>query len=230
MRITRALVEAQSKEFELELARKYAKYGIINELEELSRSHQKVYIFSGIIRDFFLHSSRASRDIDIVISARTLDNIMVDAAKVMNQFGGAKINKNGLTIDMWCLSKTWGIRKKKISSTPESLIQTSFFNFSSILYDYRNHIFVVGDAFLEFMNKRMLDYVYEENPYPDLCVVNTLYYSQKLKCGISNRLKSWIMRHEKETLFHEYEEVQKKHFGRVLYDNKSIEEFIKSIC
>lgn len=226
----RGWIEAQSQAFKDAFVRNYVKSGIIADLDEMAKSRQKVYIFSGVIRDFFLNVDDVSRDVDIVLSGKSIDNVFVDGLKVINQFGGAKVQKNGLTIDVWCLPATWGIRRKKVHSTPEALIQTSFFNFSSILYDYRNQKFIVGDAFLDFMNNRMLDYVYEDNPYPDLCVVNTLYYSQKLNCGISDRLKSWIRQHEKGTMFHEYEEVQRKHFGRVLYDNQTIEEFVKSIC
>ena len=226
----RGWIEAQSQAFRDSFVRHYVNSGIIADLDEMAKSRQKVYIFSGVIRDFFLNIDDVSRDVDIVLSGKSLDNVLVDGMKVINRFGGVKVQKNGLTIDVWCLPRTWGIRKKKVHSTPDELIMTSFFNFSSILYDYRNQKFVVGDAFLDFMNNRMLDYVYENNPYPDLCVVNTLYYSQKLNCGISDRLKSWIRQYENGTLFHEYEEVQMKHFGRVLYDNQTIEEFVKSIC
>lgn len=227
--ITRALIEAQSKEFEQAFARRYAKYGIVSELDELVQSRQKVYIFSGVIRDYFLQLDSVSRDVDIVISGKTLDHIMENATKVVNQFGGAKIKKDGLTIDMWCLTNTWGIKRKKVNSTPDELIKTSFFNFSAILYDYRNHQFVVGDDFLTFLNSRVLDYVYEDNPYPALCVVNTLYYSNKLNCGISDRLKKWIKRYATEMMFPDYEDIQRKHFGEVLYDEQAIKEFIKSI-
>ena len=227
--MTRALIEAQSKDFEQMFARRYAKYGIVSELDELAQSRQKVYIFSGVIRDFFLQLDSVSRDIDIVISGKSLDNIMEDDVRVTNQFGGAKIKKEGLTIDMWCLSNTWGIKRKKANSTPDELIKTSFFNFSAILYDYRKHRFIVGDDFLKFINSRELDYVYEDNPYPALCVVNTLYYSRKFNCGISDRLKRWIKQYATGTMFPNYAEVQKGHFGEVLFDNQTIEEFIKSI-
>lgn len=227
--MTRALIEAQSKDFEQAFVRHYAKYGIVSELDELAQSRQKVYIFSGVIRDFFLQLDSVSRDVDIVISGKTLDHVMEHTTKVVNQFGGAKIKKEGLTIDMWCLANTWGIKRKKVCSTPEELIRTSFFNFSAILYDYKKHQFIVGEDFLTFLNSRVLDYVYEDNPYPALCVVNTLYYSRKLNCGISDRLKRWIKRYATETMFPNYEEVQRKHFGKVLYNKQAIEEFIKSI-
>ena len=86
--MTRALIEAQSKDFEQMFARRYAKYGIVSELDELAQSRQKVYIFSGVIRDFFLQLDSVSRDIDIVISGKSLDNIMENDVRVTNQFGG----------------------------------------------------------------------------------------------------------------------------------------------
>ena len=226
---SRQWIEAQSQAFRDAFERHYVNSGIVADLDKMAKSRKRVYIFSGVIRDFFLNIDEVSRDVDIVLSGNTLGNVLTDGLKVINQFGGAKVQRDGLTIDVWCLPATWGIRRKKAQPTPEELILTSFFNFSSIVYDYKNNQFIVGDAFLEFMNTKMLDYVYEENPYPDLCVVNTMYYSQKMHCGISKRLKRWILQHEVGTLFHDYEEVQKKHFGEVLYDNQMVENFLKSI-
>lgn len=226
---SRHWIEAQSQAFREAFERHYVNSGIVADLDKMAKSRKRVYIFSGVIRDFFLNVDEVSRDVDIVLSGNTLDNVLTDGLKVINQFGGAKVQKNGLTIDVWCLPATWGIRRKKARPTPEELILTSFFNFSSIVYDYKNNQFIVGDAFLEFMNSHTLDYVYPDNPYPDLCVVNTIYYSQKMKCDISERLKQWIHQHEMETMFHDYEGIQRKHFGRVLYDNQMIKKFIKSI-
>lgn len=226
---SRHWIESQSQAFRDAFEHHYVDSGIVAELNKIAKSRKRVYIFSGVIRDFFLNIDEVSRDVDIVISGNTLGNVLTDGLKFINQFGGAKVQKNGLTIDVWCLPATWGIRRKKARPTPEELILTSFFNFSSIVYDYKNNQFIVGDAFLDFMNSHTLDYVYPDNPYPDLCVVNTIYYSQKMNCDISERLKHWIHQHEMGTMFHDYEGIQRKHFGEVLYDNRTIEEFIKSI-
>lgn len=225
----RQWIEAQSQAFRDTFVRHFINSGLVADLNKIAKSRKRVYIFSGVIRDFFLNIDEVSRDVDIVISGNTLGNVLTDGLKFINQFGGAKVQKNGLTIDVWCLPATWGIRRKKARPTPEELILTSFFNFSSIVYDYKNNQFIVGDAFLDFMNSHTLDYVYPDNPYPDLCVVNTIYYSQKMNCDISERLKHWIHQHEMGTMFHDYEGIQRKHFGRVLYDNQMVKNFIKSI-
>lgn len=226
---SRHWIESQSQAFRDAFEHHYVDSGIVADLNKMAKSRKRVYIFSGVIRDFFLNIDEVSRDVDIVISGNTLGNVLTDGLKFINQFGGAKVQKNGLTIDVWCLPATWGIRRKKARPTPEELILTSFFNFSSIVYDYKNNQFIVGDAFLDFMNSHTLDYVYPDNPYPDLCVVNTIYYSQKMNCDISERLKHWIRQHEMGTMFHDYEGIQRKHFGRVLYDNQMVKNFIKSI-
>lgn len=226
---SRHWIESQSQAFRDAFEHHYVDSGIVADLNKIAKSRKRVYIFSGVIRDFFLNIDEVSRDVDIVISGNTLGNVLTDGLKFINQFGGAKVQKNGLTIDVWCLPATWGIRRKKARPTPEELILTSFFNFSSIVYDYKNNQFIVGDAFLDFMNSHTLDYVYPDNPYPDLCVVNTIYYSQKMNCDISERLKHWIHQHEMGTMFHDYEGIQRKHFGRVLYDNQMVKNFIKSI-
>ena len=148
----RQWIEAQSQAFRDTFVHHFINSGLVADLDEMAKSHQKVYIFSGVIRDFFLDIDDMPRDVDIVLSGKSIDNVLSDGLKVVNQFGGAKVQKNGLTIDVWCLPLTWGIRRKKVHSTPDELILTSFFNFSSIVYDYKKNQFIVGDAFLDFMN------------------------------------------------------------------------------
>ena len=82
-----------------------------------------------------------------------------------NSFKGIKIkDKNGLIIDAWILHDTWGIKNKGIKNpTPESLLQTVFFNFSAIAYDLRNRKFIYDNTFVDFLKTRIIDIVYEEN-------------------------------------------------------------------
>ena len=90
-----------------------------------------VYIFSGIIRNFFLGES-FYRDLDIVVDS--LDDIKdlilhneSDISVKTNSFGGLKLNVNGLNIDLWSIGNTWGIRKEGLNLTPKSLLRTAFF-------------------------------------------------------------------------------------------------------
>ena len=191
-----------------------------------------VYVFSGIIRDFFIESKATSpRDLDIVIGNGKRESIPIDYLRKVkyttNQFGGVKLQDMDKVVDVWQLKDTWGIKRKNSEATPEELINTAFFNFSAVAFDYGKEKFIVSEAFANFLKNKILDIVYEDNPLPDLCIVNSLYYSQKLKCRISERLASWILSHyEKDQ---DFSSVQIRHFGRVVYSNLEIRKFVSKL-
>ncbi len=78
-------------------------------LDALSR-HCDVYIFSGVIRDYFLERSGDSRDLDIVVntdlSLSHFIKLISRYAKVrVNSFGGLKIKFDDFNYDIWYLNQ-----------------------------------------------------------------------------------------------------------------------------
>lgn len=186
-----------------------------------------VYIFSGVIRNYLL-GEYYSRDLDVVV--RNLGSITIPSQYLSsmlvqkNSFGGYKIKVGGLIIDVWDIDRTWMLLyNTRLKPTPNTLVKTAFFNFSSIVYDVRRKRFVFSDAFLDFYNTKALDVVNEVNPNVALCVVNTMYYSFKLQCPIKYKLCKWIIEHYEPTL--DYQPVQMRHFKRVIFTNDVIRKF-----
>ncbi len=214
----------------LDKATEFRKYLLTLDIPDLEMWSQKcnVYIFSGIIRDFFLGNTRKIRDVDIVLDCDNLvDVINIESIKY-NRFGGLKLNNNNISVDVWLLKDTWGIKRKKIKATPESLLETAFYNFSTIVYNYNTNTFLFKDDFLSFINNNLLDCVYEENPSPGLCIINTMYYQDKFKLKISDNLRAWILSHSKMSTI-DYVEIQRSHFGRVIFTEQCINSFINKL-
>lgn len=221
----------KSKEFKKYLSVFYGKTRIMEKLDFMSKSSD-VYIFSGVIRDFFFEKkSSHPRDLDVVVGNGKLESIPIDYLRQVeysvNQFGGVKLKEKDKTVDVWQLKDTWGIKMKKAEVTPQELVNTAFFNVSAIAFDYGREKFIVSDAFKSFFDTRILDVVYEDNPFPDLCVVNSLYYSRKLHCKLSERLSSWLLNHYQKG--YDYTYIQMKHFGAIKYSNSEIGEFISKL-
>lgn len=221
-------IKELSSSFRLYLDEHFCESGIIHVLDEISRKRKNVYIFSGLIRDFFLKSVDAPRDIDVVVSGDDLESLWQNNVVKKNQFGGTKIQYGETILDIWCMKNTWGIKRKKVFCNVDELLNTSFFNFSAIAYDYKNNKFIVGDSFVDFLNNRTLDLVYDENPYPELCIINSLYYSHKTGCRLSDRLNQWIFRHYNENIY-DYDAAQLNHFGKVLYSRNDLDVFVESL-
>lgn len=204
---------------------------VMNSIIELSKK-TKVFIFSGVIRNYFL-GEKNNRDIDIVLQSEIdLPTIFKGAEIKRNSFGGYKINCNGTTIDLWYLANTWAFKQKQpqiLDFHLERMVpNTAFFNFSSIVYSFNDRQFYFEDDFVQFLRDKEIDVVFEENPNYKLCVVNTFYYSDKYHLKVKERLKQYIVNLHNQN-DKDYTEVQLKHFGKVIYPNDHIEHRINTI-
>lgn len=195
----------------------------------------EVYVFSGMIRNFFLGES-CFRDLDIVVGdvdcvLETIWEIDDNVGVAFNNFGGLKLKIQNLTIDLWKLDKTWGIKKEGMELSPYSLIKTAFFNFSAIVFDYNNECFYYENAFVEFLETRMMHVVYERNPNIPLCIVNSYYYRETYGFGLSLKLCFWIFLNYKSLVRDDKNEsnfnsVQIKHFHRIIVTYDKLKEFV----
>jgi hypothetical protein len=139
---------------------------IINFIKDVSEL-TKVFIFSGVIRNFFLRE-RNTRDIDIILEKEVdFISLIPDAEIKKNSFGGYKVSYCNTTIDLWYLEQTWAFKNDHFEVFDFGLEQkvpdTAFFNFSSIVYSFNDKKFYYTEHFLSFLKDQEIDYVYEKN-------------------------------------------------------------------
>lgn len=68
--------------------------------------------------------------------------------------------------------------------------------------------------------------LYLPNANYSLCVINTIYYSEKYKLKVSDKLKSYIKKSVKNGLV-DVEKIQISHFGRTIYSVSEIKHKIE---
>lgn len=195
-------------------------------------SHEQVYVLSGIIRDFLTGEYEGVRDFDCVLVHGNIKDVDIiqflrKSERKVNSFGGIKIKRPGEVIDIWRMADTWGIKKQNIAPSTTALLDSVFFNFSAILYDFNNKKFIFNERFCQFMRTRTMDIVYPENPNIPLCLVNVIYYHLRYGYNVSLKLAKWIKQHYSKG--DDLEEVQIKHFGHLLFANDYIEDFFHQI-
>ena len=184
-----------------------------------------VYVFSGVIRDYFLQRKQGLRDIDLVIEDEVdwlpiYRKYRYDIKVKINSYGGLKVHIGDLCADVWTMQRTWGLRHKGVAATPQNLIRTAFFNFSAIAYSLNRRRFYIHKAFAQFIENREIGILYKENPNVPLCIVNTLYYYKELGMSLSTELCRWIVAHY--SMFDDYTTPQLAHWGCVRFSREEI--------
>lgn len=223
-------IDRQARSFRLFLDRFILSPKVRKSIEEISK-HSSVYIFSGIIRDFLTGVIDVVRDCDIVINPGQDFKIPVSllrkARYKRNQFGGLKIMGDDMSLDVWFLENTWGIVKEGDIPEVDSLLKRTFFNFSSIVFDYTNEKFIYTEEFVVFIQTNTMEVVYPLNPNNELCIVNTFYFSDKCGIAIGRSLKQWISSHYDENM--DFESVQARHFHKIIYTNDTIKKRVMEL-
>lgn len=199
-------------------------------LEKFSKDVD-IFIFSGMIKDYILDNPRKPRDIDFTFRGEVTkrwEKIAKDNFDIKeNRFGGFKLSgHNSIDCDVWEISKTYGINKSHIRKKPNDLLNSVFFNFTSIVYDYNSEKFIYDLNFLNFLQSRKIEIVNEENPDAELCFVN-IYHNFKLydlDLGLS--VQEWAKDNYEEYLW--FEAVQQRHFHSRLYTNIELLNFIST--
>lgn len=185
--------------------------------------NDSLYVLSGVSRDYVLERyDEEVRDVDFVIDTKSFRSrkLVEEYNGKKNSFGGAKLQVNGVAVDVWPLRKTWGIIDGKMSPDVDSLLKSVFFNCTAIVYDVAKRSFLADDGFFDFAEKGILDIVYDKNPNEPLCVVNAFSYQDKYKTSLSPRLNDWLI--AADGRIEDYEATERKHFQRVLFSNQEI--------
>ncbi|WP_285316036.1 hypothetical protein [Providencia rettgeri] len=235
------IINTQANTFNDYLADRFPKFAkqIINVLLE---EKNDVFLFSGVIRDYFLYKDKSSnfnvRDIDIVVS--DIDKFHSTFKNIVkynkNSFGGLKLYFNDINIDVWQANSTWGLNRvlpkdKNPSNIINTLPKTVFFNCSSILFDFQNKKFIENEdnSFQFFLNNRVLDIVLEDNPLPELCVLNTIYYTKKYDLKISSKLECYVKDKFSKIEMDRFIKIQIKHFNKLIFEKNELENEIKKL-
>ena len=194
------------------------------------KSITQCYIFGGFIVDF-LQSKKFHRDIDIVVNSLNAESIQLIRKYngIKNSFGGYKLNIDGANIDLWDIKDTWAIKKMNYLDFDLFAIlpSTSFFNSTAILYSIQEGRLIYNNKFLDFINQRNLDILFEDNPYPELCIIKS-YQSYCDGINLSSQLKRYIA-----TKFYKANEklisVQIRHYGEIKYSENDLLKFYNNI-
>ncbi|NLN32848.1 MAG: hypothetical protein GX159_04550, partial [Flavobacteriaceae bacterium] len=173
-------------------------------IEDLKK-HYTPYLFSGVLRNFFIKIYEKPRDLDIVLLSsegkvkENIESFLANYGDVRkNSFGGYKLILDNFPIDLWFIEDTWAFQNKLLNENNNleyNLLKSTFFNFSSIIYDFKNQTFIIEKDFEKFISKREMDIVLPDNPNQVLCILNIIYYAEKYQINLSKSLINYYISH-----------------------------------
>lgn len=215
-----------------EYLKRFVLPGKLHEAIELMMTTADVFLFSGVIRDFFIGEAIQPHDIDIVLDIKSprgyvnIRNLLSGTSYKINSFGGFKIShKQTVPIDAWELKNTWTIKQSNLEPSVKSLLQSVFFNFSAIAFHFNTRRFIFNDDFLKFWNTRTMEIVNPQNPLTELCCLNIYHYHQKYEFEIGESVRTWLKEnYAPNTNFYP---TQLHHWHKIIYLSNSINIFLQ---
>jgi hypothetical protein len=196
-----------------------------------------VYAFGGLVRDIGLFTVRGfESDVDLVVDTskdeliKVLDNIPKDSI-IHNKFGGFRIKQGSWSFDIWCAKDTWAIKNKLVTyKNIESLLDTTFLSWDSVLFDVKNKKLICDDNYIENLVNGKIDVVLRHTP-------NELGSLVRLSRAIFSKGVSVIGRNALSTLkqgFNDYSildiiEYEKKSFSKKYLNKNNLSDLYAQI-
>lgn len=161
--------------FDEPMAERSAVVRFINELSVCA----EVFIFGGALRDIsLLGAPHFNSDVDTVVQVHDNDvfmDILARHGALQNKFGGYRIRLQRWNFDVWELSKTWAFSEGLVKNRgPLSLLETTFFNWDAILYDWQSGALHHAPKYFPDMSGKYLELVLQKNPNTIGALVRTL--------------------------------------------------------
>ncbi|MDT8068594.1 MAG: hypothetical protein ROO76_10570 [Terriglobia bacterium] len=195
-------------------------------------------LFGGLLRDLFiLGSSHKTRDIDLVVSGGSSEEIAAafggDTVK-RTRFGGITVRRGEWLLDIWPLQETWAFSKMGMPTpTFSDLPKTTFLNVEAVAVDLccrgNEERLVYEHGFFEAVGRRTIEINFEPNPYPLLCVVRSFVTAGRLSFRIGPRLMRFVSKSTERVSTDELIAIQKSHYGHVRLTAESLHRFLRVI-
>lgn len=182
-----------------------------------------VALIGGAIRDVARAGKRGfSSDYDFVIygsSRSCFAEVMQSRGGVRNRFGGYALSNFSVKVDVWHIEDTWAhTAGHKTVSMPEHLLQCTFFDWDSVVYDITESRLFLPTDYFERLRLNIMDIRLEENPNPLGSLVRALRRASLWHVGFGKRLTAFCKRLLEEYPWENVVELDRRAFSKpILY-------------
>ncbi|MEO1027261.1 MAG: hypothetical protein AAFX07_17110, partial [Pseudomonadota bacterium] len=148
---------------------------------------------------------------------------------IQNRFGGHRVRFGRWNFDVWEVSRTWAFSKGVVEArSPLSLLETTFFNWDAILYDWQSGSLHHGQNYFSDLSHKYLELVLKDNPNSvgalvrtlrTLCLSDEILTGPKLSTFVIDQLESIS---NEEILFYEARSFAKMRLSDELLSNMRV--------
>ncbi|MGD0591426.1 MAG: hypothetical protein ABSA44_11615 [Bacteroidota bacterium] len=193
-----------------------------------------LFVFGGAIRDIVFFKTNQVRDLDIVVSGISNENLSTIFNRSIirrTRFGGVNCLLRDVFLDIWSLEETWAIRKKYFTAEPKNLPYSVFLSTDGIIFDIKNKLFIES-AFFKSFEKKEIDIVFEKNPFPALSILRAFVQKKKYNLSLSEKLCQYIIKYfqQEDEPLNDIYHIQKSHYGKEMLSVSQIIFEYKMIC
>lgn len=212
--------------------------GLHKVADAISSRQWRAFVFGGVARDLLASpSSPTFRDVDLVfvdVPTDALISAFQGYIRRTTRFGGLHLNVAGWKFDVWPLEETWAFKGHSFDSIgPRFLPHTTFLNIEAVAIDFlteRGRARQIYEShFFAGFRDRVVDINFEQNPYPQLCVVRSMVAAARLRFSISRRLATYIAEHSEGVLLKEFEDVQRQHYGHLVINRDELIKWLEVV-
>jgi hypothetical protein len=153
-------------------------------------------LIGGAIRDVARAGKRAVySDLDFVAYDGDRDHFVAQMERhhgIRNKFGGYGLRCFQLKVDVWHIEDTWAKTAGLVDvKAPADLLNCTFFDWDSVIYDIRGRKLVFSDDYLERLQRNVMDIRLEENPNPRGSIVRALRRAAQWRVKFGPRLSAF---------------------------------------
>ena len=229
-RVTGFLSDSEARRFGF--PRKSVRLAITHVIGRIRHAGWDAYLVGGTLRDLMLRPAKAGsawsvpRDVDIVVCDVTvadLEKQLGDLVQRQTRFGGLHLAKSAagydVHFDVWPLHETWAFRRRSLPADIKLFPETPFLNLDSIAIslspDGPKGRSVYERGFVSGIQEETIEINYEDNPFPDVCLIRALIMAAKLRFSLGERLARFVSERYRRTTMDALLEAQMSHYGKL---------------
>jgi hypothetical protein len=187
------------------------------------------FLVGGALRDLALSGgTQPPRDFDFVfcnVSRDELEEEFTYLSKAQRtSLGGLRFSYREAIVDMWPLHESFSI-KHKAKAQIQDLTNHAFLNVEAIAIEIvpgkGKSRLVVENGFSDAVRQRALDINYEDNPFPEVCVVKAIRTAIVFNLSVGHRLADYILKRRWD--LNALVEAQEAHYREVIFDKPNLQ-------